>query len=133
MSFFSIKKATPLVLLHYCILCYSITWCSFLLQPRTHPELLLTEKNHLSEYLHPSTIWGILSPPSLCFSKSHMTAPLLTLFQAFNRINMAVTTCFKVTFQSKTTLDLNDKGLQFLKLSFEKELGETVKTIHCTP
>lgn len=62
-----------------------------------------------------------------------MTAPLLIIFQAFHRISMGVAPYFKVTFQSKTTLDLNDKSLKFLTLYFERELGKTVKTIHCSP
>lgn len=127
---FSIKKPHPWF---YCIITSSVipsrgfpSCCS-----PGHTLNYCWQKNNMSEYLHPSTISGILSPRNLCFSKSHMTAPLLIIFQAFHRINIGVASCFKITFQSKTTLHQNDKCLKFLKLYFERELWETVKTIRC--
>lgn len=121
--FFLLKKPHPWF---YCIITFSIIPSRGFPSCRSpgHTPSYCWQKNHLSEYLQPSTILGILSPQSLCFSKSHMTAPLLSIFQAFHRIHMGATPCFKVTFQSKSTLDLNDMCHKFLTLYFERELGK---------
>lgn len=113
--FFLLKKPHPWF---YCIITFSVIPSRGFSSCRNpgHTLNYCWQKNHLSKYLHPSTILVILSLQSLCFGKNDMTVLLLMIFQALKRINTGVTPGFKVTFQSKTILDLNDKCLKFLKL-----------------